>query len=130
VLQICIRRIIRDEGFTWTWTVQGGHQGTALAVLERIRVQLCNLLNAPDALPPAPSGWNAWEPAGDDGEKVCIGYEPATQGVDVSIRGFTSMEVLEGLIDVSTTIADQWFSRVPTEERELVALEAPLNGHV
>jgi hypothetical protein len=124
VLQICIKRQVDEEKFTWLWTVHGGHNGTALAVLERVKFQLCQLLNGTGA----PSWWNDWEPAGEEGEKICIGFTPlGGPGIDVSVKGLSGMDALEGIIDVINTMADQWFHRVPVEIRELV--EVPANGH-
>lgn len=116
-MQICIKKVSSATGFTWHWTVTGGHNGTALAVLERVRWQLCAQLNGPGGTAP---WWNDWEPAGEEGEKICIGYQEATGGVDVSIKGLSPMGALEGLIDAAATMTDQWFGRTPSQTMELV----------
>jgi hypothetical protein len=116
-VQICIQRQSEGERFWWAWNVTGGHLGEALAVLERIKAQTCLLQNAgPVGNQFKPAWWNDWEPATEEQDKICIGYVAATGQIDVSVKGLTPMQLLEGLIDAQYTMAEQWFRRVPAQD--------------
>jgi hypothetical protein len=106
-VDICIKYSLNtDQGtWSWPWSVDQGHLGAAIAVVERVKQGIYTKA-ANRAVKRDP-----FEKVESD-QKVCIHYNEETDDIGVSLRNLSNMQALEGLCEAQYSMQEQWFGKV------------------